>query len=278
MHTVAQVRQEVAKARQQGARVGLVPTMGALHSGHAALIDAAASQCDYVVVSIFVNPLQFGPSEDFDKYPRQLAADQAVCTQHGAALVFAPAVTDMYPQPTLTHIDVDEITSGLCGASRPGHFRGVATVVAKLFNIVQPDRAYFGQKDAQQVAVLQQMINDLNFPLELVIVPTVREADGLAISSRNNYLSAQERTAAPLLYRALQEVVAQVNAGEHSAAKLRTYLCEMIANEPLARMDYAEIVDAGTLKPVEYVTGKVLVAIAVYIGHTRLIDNVVIEV
>ena len=277
VQTVTQVRYAVAEARKQGARVGLVPTMGALHQGHAALIAAAAAECDFVVVSIFVNPLQFGPHEDYDKYPRQLSNDMALCKQQGASLIFNPSVSDMYPQKPLTHIDVDELTNGLCGASRPGHFRGVATVVAKLFNIVLPDKAYFGQKDAQQAAVLQQMVRDLNFPLELVIVPTVREADGLAISSRNAYLSAEERVGALVLYRALQQVVAAVETGERSVAKLHGQLCQMIASEPLARLDYAEIVDASTLKPVKYVTGRVLVAIAVYIGQTRLIDNVVIE-
>jgi pantoate--beta-alanine ligase len=267
----------VAAARQQGRRVSLVPTMGALHAGHGHLIDAARVGTDYVVVSIFVNPIQFGPQEDFDKYPRTLEVDAEMCRQRGVDLVFAPAVQEMYPERQLTFVTVEEITSTLCGASRPGHFRGVATVVTKLFNIVQPDVAYFGQKDAQQAAVIRKMVRDLNFPLEIVVVPTARDEDGLALSSRNRYLTSEERRAAAVIPRALQGAEQLLRAGERRADRIRRYLRDTIAAEPLARIDYAEVVDADTMQPVERVTGKVLLAVAVYIGRTRLIDNLQYE-
>ena len=207
--------------RKAGRTIGFVPTMGALHEGHASLIRASVAQQDATIVSIFVNPLQFGPNEDLDRYPRTLDADVQVVQQCGADLVFAPSVREMYPQQQLAFVDVEELTAGLCGASRPGHFRGVATVVAKLFNIVQPDVAYFGQKDAQQAAVIERMVADLSFPVRVVRCPTAREADGLAMSSRNSYLSPEERQAAPILYQALQEGAQAIRAGERDAEKVR---------------------------------------------------------
>ncbi|HHW09447.1 MAG TPA: pantoate--beta-alanine ligase [Firmicutes bacterium] len=276
--SIAEVRRKVAMARIKGLTIGLVPTMGALHQGHAALIDAARARCGYVVVSIFVNPLQFGPQEDLKRYPRRPAEDEALCREHGVDLIFAPSDEEMYPDRQLTIVEVLELTRGLCGASRPGHFRGVTTVVSKLFNIVQPDVAFFGQKDAQQAAVIRRMVADLNFPLEIAVVPTVREADGLALSSRNVYLSPEERKAAVVLYRALTKAKEMVEKGERSAAAVRRRLLETIAAEPLAELDYAEVVDYDTLEPVDFIDGKILLALAVKIGRTRLIDNFVVEV
>lgn len=273
MHTIADVREAVAAARREGRRIGFVPTMGALHAGHGALIEQAVAECGFVVVSIFVNPLQFGPNEDFDRYPRTLDADVAYVRSLGAHLVFAPSVEEMYPEPQLTFVDVEQLTDNLCGASRPGHFRGVATVVTKLFNIVAPDAAYFGQKDAQQAAVIQRMVTDLSMPIEVVVVPTRREPDGLAMSSRNKYLSPEERKAALVLYKALQKAVRAIEEGERDPDVVEKLLRETIEQEPLARIDYAAVVDARTLRPVSYIRGNILLAVAAFIGSTRLIDN-----
>lgn len=273
VHTIADVREAVAAARREGRRIGFVPTMGALHAGHGALIEQAVAECGFVVVSIFVNPLQFGPNEDFDRYPRTLDADVAYVRSLGAHLVFAPSVEEMYPEPQLTFVDVEQLTDNLCGASRPGHFRGVATVVTKLFNIVAPDAAYFGQKDAQQAAVIQRMVTDLSMPIEVVVVPTRREPDGLAMSSRNKYLSPEERKAALVLYKALQKAVRAIEEGERDPDVVEKLLRETIEQEPLARIDYAAVVDARTLRPVSYIRGNILLAVAAFIGSTRLIDN-----
>ncbi len=273
VHTIAEVRQHVAQARQAGKTIGFVPTMGALHVGHGALVEAASKGSDYVVVSIFVNPLQFGPSEDLERYPRNLEADAQFCAERGAHLIFAPSNKEMYPREMATSVTVDALTNTLCGVSRPGHFRGVATVVTKLFNIVQPDFAYFGQKDAQQLAVIRRMVADLNIPVQVESVPTVREADGLALSSRNAYLSPAERRAAVVLYQALQAAMARLAAGERNADALRDFLRDTISREPLARIDYAEVVDAESLQPVSSVERDVLLAVAVFFGKTRLIDN-----
>lgn len=273
VHTIADVREAVAAARREGRRIGFVPTMGALHAGHGALIEQAVAECGFVVVSIFVNPLQFGPNEDFDRYPRTLDADVAYVRSLGAHLVFAPSVEEMYPEPQLTFVDVEQLTDNLCGASRPGHFRGVATVVTKLFNIVAPDAAYFGQKDAQQAAVIQRMVTDLSMPIEIVVVPTRREPDGLAMSSRNKYLSPEERKAALVLYKALQKAVRAIEEGERDPDVVEKLLRETIEQEPLARIDYAAVVDARTLRPVSYIRGNILLAVAAFIGSTRLIDN-----
>lgn len=271
--TIAEIREQVAAAKARGLKVGFVPTMGALHEGHASLVRQAVAECGFVVVSIFVNPLQFGPTEDYDRYPRTLDEDVSLLREIGAHAVFAPSVSEMYPEPQRTFVDVEEVSEGLCGASRPGHFRGVATVVTKLFNIVAPDVAYFGQKDAQQAAVIRRMVRDLAMPIEIRVGATVREDDGLALSSRNAYLSAEERKAAPVLYRALQRGKQLIEAGERDAARVRSAMMELIASEPLARLDYCEVVDAESLSQVSYIEGDVLLAVAAYFGATRLIDN-----
>lgn len=277
VHTIREVRSAVATAKRAGRAVRLVPTMGALHAGHASLIRSAHAAGGYVVVSVFVNPLQFGPAEDFDRYPRTLEADAEVCRDSGADLVFAPAASEMYPRAQLTFVDLELVTETLCGASRPGHFRGVATVVSKLLNIVQPDAAYFGEKDAQQLAVIRRMVKDLDFPIEVHGVPTVREADGLAVSSRNRYLSVQEREAALILQRALQTARRLLLAGERDARRVREEMRAVINREPLARLDYAEVVDPEAMQPVEELGGSVLLAVAAFFGNTRLIDNLLVE-
>ena len=277
VHTIEEVRRNVARARAEGKRIGFVPTMGALHSGHAALVERSVAECGYTVVSVFVNKLQFGPGEDFDKYPRTLEADAALCRKVGADLVFAPSHAEMYPAEPRSFVEVEGLTEGLCGRYRPGHFRGVTTVVTKLFHIVGPDVAYFGEKDAQQLFVIRRMVRDLDFPVEIRSVPTVREKDGLAMSSRNRYLSPEERAAAPALYRGLCRARELATAGEQDAERLKAAVREEIAREPLMREQYVELVDLDELKPVAKVDGKALLAAAVFVGETRLIDNVVID-
>ena len=271
--TIAEVREQVRTWRKEGLAVGLVPTMGYLHEGHKSLIDRAVEENDRVVVSVFVNPLQFGPSEDLASYPRDLKRDAALCEAAGADLVFHPSDGEMYFDDFCTYVDMDDLTKGLCGKTRPTHFRGVCTVVSKLFHIVAPDRAYFGQKDAQQLAVIRRMVRDLNFDLEIVGCPIVREADGLARSSRNTYLSEEERRAAVVLHQGLLAGEQLVKAGETDASKIVGAITEVIGKEPLARIDYVELVEWDSLKPVTSVRGEVLAAVAVYIGTTRLIDN-----
>jgi pantoate--beta-alanine ligase len=273
--TIAEVRAAVADARKRGRTVGFVPTMGALHEGHAALVRAARAASGYVVVSVFVNPTQFGPTEDFAKYPRTLDADRALCHEAGADLVFAPAVAEMYPERSVTFVEVAELDAVLCGASRPGHFRGVCTVVLKLFNIVQPDRAYFGAKDYQQARIVTQMVRDLNVPVDVRVEPTVREPDGLALSSRNRYLSATERAAAPAIYQALLAVRARA-ASDHDVATLEAGLRTNLAAIPGARVDYARVVDAESLQPIARIDRPAVAAVAVFLGTTRLIDNILI--
>jgi pantoate--beta-alanine ligase len=275
--TIVDVRRAVAEAHAQGNIVGFVPTMGALHEGHAALIRAARAASGFVVVSIFVNPTQFGPKEDFGKYPRTLEADQKRCAEAGADLIFAPGVEEMYPANSFTFVDVGKLGDHLCGASRPGHFRGVCTVVLKLFNIVRPDVAHFGAKDYQQARILTQMVRDLNVPVELRIEPTVREADGLALSSRNRYLSVPERTVAPRIYQALQTARARALAGEIDASRLASALHAELSAIPGARVDYASIVDAETLQPLARLDRPAVAAVAVFLGTTRLIDNVTLS-
>jgi pantoate--beta-alanine ligase len=272
--TITEVRAAVTAARRRGLTVGFVPTMGALHTGHAALIKAARAGTGFVVVSIFVNPTQFGPSEDYAKYPRTLDADRAVCAEAGADLVFAPTAEELYPTRSVTFVEVTELDRELCGPRRPGHFRGVCTVVAKLFNIVQPDIAYFGQKDAQQARIIRQMVRDLNVPVEIRVEPTVREPDGLAMSSRNRYLSPADRAAAAGIYMALSAVKARAAAGEIDTARLETMLVNELAAIPGSRVDYARIVDADTLSPLPRLDRPALAAAAVYLGSTRLIDNI----
>lgn len=274
--TVEQVREEVKKWRQQGLTVGLVPTMGYLHEGHKSLIDKAVAQNDKVVVSVFVNPIQFGPTEDLATYPRDLERDAALCEDAGASLIFHPEKEDMYFDDFCTYIDMDGLTKGLCGKTRPIHFRGVCTVVGKLFNIVHPDRAYFGQKDAQQLAVVRRMVRDLNFDLEIVGCPIIREEDGLAKSSRNTYLSEEERKAAVILHKGLVKGEEMVSAGEKDVKKVLDAITEIIESEPLARIDYVEAVDFDNIETIDTIEGSVLVAVAVYIGKTRLIDNFIV--
>ncbi len=279
VHTVAELREEVAAAKAQGLTIGLVPTMGALHEGHASLISAANRENDFVVVSVFVNPTQFGPNEDLDAYPRTLEADCKLAEKMGANVVFAPSPKEMYPSEDATWVEVTgEITKVLCGRTRPIHFRGVTTVVTKLFNLAQPDRAYFGQKDAQQVEVLKRMVKDLFFNLQLRVMPIVREADGLAKSSRNTYLSEEEHTAALVLSRSLKAAKAMFDDGERDAAKIIDAVTSDIAKEPMANIDYVEIYALPELKPVASpMTGSNLLAVAVKFGTTRLIDNIVLE-
>ncbi len=275
--TIAAVRRLVGAARQGKKKVGYVPTMGALHAGHASLIDTAAGRCDFVVASVFVNPTQFGPKEDLSAYPRPLETDLALCKAHGVDVVFAPSAREMYGEGGLTWIDVEKLSEPLCGQFRPGHFRGVTTVCAKLFNIVQPDLAFFGQKDAQQAILIRRMVKDLNMPLEIVVCPTVRESDGLAMSSRNQYLSPTERTQAATLYRALRHAQDQIAAGVRDAARLTAAIAEILHQAPGIQIQYASIVDAESLQPADPVAGRVLVAVAVRLGTTRLIDNIVVD-
>jgi pantoate--beta-alanine ligase len=274
---IAEMQAASRALRAQGKRIGFVPTMGALHEGHLSLVRRARQQADVVVVSIFVNPLQFGPAEDFGKYPRTLEADCARLEAEGVELVFAPPTGQMYPPGATTLVHVEGVSERLDGRSRPGHFRGVSTVVAKLFHIVMPDCAIFGQKDAAQVAVLRRMVRDLNMPVELIVAPIVREADGLAMSSRNAYLSSGERQQALVLHRALIRAEQIASEGERSAARLRAAVLEVIASEPAARLDYCELVDADTLEPVEMISRGTLVAVAAHFGQTRLIDNLLLE-
>ena len=276
VYTIEHVRQAVRQGRTEGKTTGLVPTMGALHAGHGLLIEAAVKECDFVVVSIFVNPTQFGPGEDLDKYPRTLEADADFCEKRGADLIFAPSADEMYPEEHLTWVEVEKLTGGHCGTNRPGHFKGVTTVCAKLFNIVQADIAYFGQKDAQQALVIQRMVSDLNMPLEIRICPIVREQDGLAMSSRNRYLSPEERKRALCLHKALMACRERITAGQRDGNKLIDVMKAIIAQDQ-GQIDYLSIVDAETLKPLKTITDRALVALAVHIGPTRLIDNILID-
>ncbi len=273
VHTIAEAR---AVRRALPGTWGFVPTMGYLHEGHLSLVRRARAENDRVAVSIFVNPTQFGPHEDYARYPRDLERDLRLLEPLGVDLVFVPSVEEMYPPGFQTWVIVEEVSRPLEGASRPGHFRGVATVVAKLFNILQPDRAYFGQKDAQQTVVIRRMVQDLNIPVEIVICPTVREPDGLAMSSRNTYLSPEERRAATVLFRALQAAKARYEAGERDAEGLREAMREVIRAEPLARIDYVSVAHPETLQELERVEGPALLSLAVYIGTTRLIDNLML--
>jgi pantoate--beta-alanine ligase len=271
--TIADTRAAVAAARAAGKKVGFVPTMGALHAGHAALIRASRAECDFTVVSIFVNPTQFGPNEDFARYPRTLDADRELCAAVGTDLIFAATVEEMYPPDSRTFVEVTGLQDALCGASRPGHFRGVATVVLKLFNIVTPDVAYFGQKDAQQALIIRRMVRDLCLPVTVRVQPTVREPDGLAMSSRNRYLDPTQRRNATCLRRALLKSESLVASGERSAAALEGAMADLITATPGARLDYARVLDAETLDPISALTRPALAALAVFFGTTRLIDN-----
>ena len=275
--TIKEVREIVSSWRRDGLTVGLVPTMGYLHEGHQSLISKSVSENDRTVVSVFVNPIQFGPNEDLEAYPRDLKRDMEAVEAVGGDLIFNPEPAEMYPSHFTSFIDTTETTEILCGAVRPVHFRGVCTVVGKLFNIVTPDRAYFGQKDAQQLATIRRFVRDLNFGLEIVPCPIVREADGLAKSSRNTYLSPVERKAALILSKSLALGKKAVDEGERDASKVVSIITESLQTEPLARIDYVEVVDFENIQRVETISGETLVAIAVYIGKTRLIDNFIVN-
>ena len=275
--TINEMRTACRAARLAGRRLGLVPTMGALHEGHLSLVRAARASCDAVAASIFVNPTQFGPNEDLAKYPRSFERDRELLEREGVELLFAPGTDEMYPSGAVTWVVVEELSGKLDGRSRPGHFRGVTTVVAKLFHIVEPDVAFFGQKDAAQVAIIRRMVRDLNLPVEIAVCPIVREPDGLAMSSRNAYLDPQQRKQALVLHRSLMRVQELAGAGQPSAAKLAAAGREQVAAEPSVRLDYFEIVDPDTLDPVGDVTQGALVAVAAFVGTTRLIDNFLLE-
>ena len=276
--TIPEMRNAVAVARNAGQRVGLVPTMGALHAGHARLIRDAHSECDFVVVSIFVNPTQFGPNEDFERYPRAFEADRELCAQCGAAAIFAPGSESMYPTGFRTFVEVEDLLDVLCGASRPGHFRGVCTIVLKLFHIVQPDFAYFGQKDAQQALIISRMVQDLDIHVGLRIVATVREPNGLAMSSRNRYLDAEQRRNAAGLWQTLLAAQQLIKDGERCPLAVERMMEARLVNIPGARTDYARVLSSETLRPLQRLQGSILIALAVYFGETRLIDNMQLQV
>ncbi len=271
--TIEELRPIIKGWRKEGLSVGLVPTMGYLHEGHKSLIVKAVSENDKVVVSDFVNPTQFGANEDLSSYPRDIDRDATLCEAAGASLIFHPEPEEMYAPDNCTFVDMSKLTKGLCGKTRPSHFSGVCTVVSKLFHIVTPDQAYFGEKDAQQLAVIRRMVRDMNFDIKIVGCPIVREEDGLAMSSRNTYLNQEERQAALILHKSLTLGENMIKAGERDAIKVKNAIIKNIETEPLAQIDYVEVVDAETLEPVESIENSILVATAVYIGKTRLIDN-----
>lgn len=274
---IKSVRKLVEAARSKGKKIGFVPTMGALHIGHIRLIEKAVKECNFVVVSIFVNPTQFGPGEDFEKYPRPFESDLEICRKAGVDVVFAPSPQEMYEKENLTWVNVEKLTELLCGRSRPRHFRGVTTVCAKLFNIVTPDVAYFGQKDAQQAIVIKRMVADLNMPLEIVVCPTVREPDGLAVSSRNKYLSKEQRKDATYIYKALKKCKSLIEASVTDSKAIIGEMQKILKQVPSIEIEYISIVNAETLQEPEKIAGKVLAAVAVKIGTARLIDNIVVD-
>jgi pantoate--beta-alanine ligase len=275
-HSIDEVRAASRTGRREGKSLGLVPTMGALHEGHLSLVRAAKAQCDLVVVSIFVNPLQFGPNEDLAKYPRNVDSDREQLAKEGVDFIFAPRVEEMYPAGAVTYVTVEGLSDKLCGRSRSGHFRGVTTVVSKLFNIVEPDRAFFGQKDAAQSTIIRRMVRDLNIPVRVAVCPIVREPDGLAMSSRNAYLDAGQRKSALVLYRSLTAIQERFDQGERKAHVLIDAGKQTLAHAPLVRLDYIEIVDPGTLEPVDDLSRGGLAAVAAFVGNVRLIDNFVL--
>ena len=273
IHSVAEVQGVLAPFRGAARLIGLVPTMGALHAGHGRLLDTARSECACVIASIFVNPIQFDRGDDYDRYPRPLATDLEFCAEHGVDVLFAPRAEEMYPQPQGAFVEVERLTDHLCGRFRPGHFRGVATVVLKLLNIARPDRAYFGEKDAQQLAVIRRMVTDLNVPVTIVEVPTVREADGLALSSRNQHLSVEQRRIAPVLVQALRSAQSLIGFGAASSDGIKRQAALVFEKHPEVRVEYFEIVDPDEMQPVAEIAHPVRVAGAIWIGNTRLIDN-----
>ena len=278
LKTIDQVREAVQNARAESKKIGFVPTMGALHQGHVSLMETAKAKCDFVIVSIFVNPTQFGPGEDLDKYPRNLEGDAEKCQQAGVDVIFAPEVCQMYPDKLISWVEVEGPTANLCGRSRQGHFRGVTTVCAKLFNIVLPDIAFFGQKDAQQTIVIKRMVKDLNIPLTIEVCPTIREKSGLAISSRNKYLSQDEKEQAALIYASLRKCEQLVKEGATSSEKLIEAIIAKLAESPCIKVEYISIVDTDTVEDVNRITEHALVAIAVKLGNTRLIDNIILDI
>ncbi len=277
VETIQSVRKLIKAARIKGLTIGFVPTMGALHIGHISLIEAAKKKTDFVVVSIFVNPTQFGPTEDFNKYPRPVEEDLRICRNAGVDVVFMPSANEMYPVENLTWVKVEKLTEPLCGQFRPGHFCGVATVCAKLFNIVMPDIAFFGQKDAQQVLVIRRMVADLNMPLKIVVCPTVREDNGLAVSSRNKYLTAQQRKDAALIYQSLLFCKDSIRKGVKNTKTIITGMRKILNKIPSAGIEYISIVDAETVQNIDKITGNTLIAVAVKVGSTRLIDNILVD-
>lgn len=278
VHTIKEVREYINEWRKEGKSIGLVPTMGYLHEGHQSLIAASVRENDKTVVSVFVNPTQFGPNEDFEAYPRDIEKDSALCEETGADLIFNPQAEEMYPEGFCSYANITGLSDALCGKSRPIHFKGVCTVVSKLFNIVTPDKAYFGEKDAQQLAIIRRMVRDMNYQLEIVGCPIIREEDGLAKSSRNTYLNNQERQAALVLSKSIFAGRKMVEEGEKDANKIISCMKDIISSEKLANIDYVEMVNMDTMKNIDTVSGNVLCAIAVYIGKTRLIDNFIVSV
>jgi pantoate--beta-alanine ligase len=275
---IARLREKIREVKKKGLSIGFVPTMGYLHEGHLSLMKTAKKENDFMVISIFVNPLQFGAGEDFEEYPRDLARDEMLARSVGCDLIFSPSVKEMYPSGYGTFVEVKKLTEGLCGASRPGHFLGVTTVVTKLFNLVSPDRVYFGQKDAQQAFVLKKMVRDLNMDLEFIVLPTIREADGLAMSSRNKYLTPEQRKQAGVLYKSLKHARELIVEGERNVEVIKQAMANLISEAGMAEIEYIEIVDKENLKPLLTVNGECLIALAVKFGQTRLIDNIILEV
>ncbi|MCT4620448.1 MAG: pantoate--beta-alanine ligase [Marinisporobacter sp.] len=278
IETMKETRKIIKKEKREGKKIGLVPTMGYLHEGHLSLIKKAKEENDFVIVSIFVNPTQFGEGEDYESYPRELERDSNLAKSVGADMIFHPSVAEMYPNGYNTYVETYKVTDKLCGASRPGHFRGVTTVVCKLFNIVAPHRAYFGQKDAQQVVVIKQMVKDLNMDIEIIPCPIVREKDGLALSSRNTYLNEEERRAGLVLSKSLFKVKEMIEKGERDGLKIKDFIVNNIQGEPLANIDYIEVVNSENLEDMKKLEEEVLIALAVKFGNTRLLDNVRIKI
>lgn len=276
VETIVECRAEVARARQAGRRIGFVPTMGALHEGHLSLVDAAGGKGEWVVVSVFVNPLQFGPGEDLDRYPRDLDTDVRLAAGRGTDLIFAPALEELIPRPLAARVGMEGVIDGFEGAVRPGHFAGVLTIVTKLFHIVQPDLAVFGQKDAQQAAAVRRLVADLDFPIEIVVAPTVRDEDGVAQSSRNAYLSDEERERARVLYRSLEAARSRVEAGERDPRAIERAMREVLDGTPGVKVDYAAVVDPDLFEPIEAIDGPALATVAARVGPTRLIDNLLL--
>lgn len=275
---ISEIRKALEKVKRQGKTIGFVPTMGYLHEGHLSLVRESLRKTDYTVVSIFVNPTQFGPEEDFNRYPRDLSRDAQVLKKEGVDILFIPETQEMYPEGYKTFVEVKDLQNLLCGKSRPGHFRGVCTVVLKLFNIIQPNMCFFGQKDAQQAVIIKKMVHDLNLDISVEVLPIIREHDGIAMSSRNSYLNPEQRKAALVLYKSLKEAEKMIAEGERSAGNIIERMCKIINSEPKARIDYVEIVDLEYLNPVIEIENEVLIALAVFIGSVRLIDNIIVNI